>query len=136
MNIYKFRVVCFLAIILMCAGCSKDKGSKTGTIKCGEATYSITIGEVKKNDAGNTYVSITGDMPALLLIRDGEVIPYLGMRIIVDNRTVEMQYFSANEGEYAYSFSTKKDPGKIIIYSNVGASSTLTFDGKTRTVIE
>jgi len=75
-------------------------------------------------------------MPAQMLIANGRVYPYLGMRIIADKKTLEMQSFSVNDGEYGYSFSTKKDPEKIVVYSNVGSGATLTFDGKSKTVIE
>ena len=136
LNNSRFKaVVCFLAIMLVCTGCHDNLGPKTGTILCGDETYSISIGEISKNDAGYTLVSIVGDMPGLMIIRNGSLYPFLGVRIIAGG-TVEYQAFSVKEGEYTYSFSTKKDPERIIVYSLNGGTETLIFDGKTKTIIE
>jgi len=136
LNNSKFKaVMCFLTILLVCMGCHDDLGPTKGTILCGNETYSISIGEISKNDAGYTLVSIVGDMPGQMIIRNGSLYPILGVRIMAGG-IVEYQAFSVSAGEYTYSFSTKKDPERVIVYSLNGGTETLTFDGKSKTVIE
>jgi len=126
--------ICFLAIMLICTGCPEPLGPTSGDIQCGNETYSISIGEVTKNDSGYTLVTIKGDLPGQLYISNGKVYPILGVKIIAGG-TFDYQYFSVKSGEYTFSFSTKKDPERIIVYDNFG-SATLIFDGKSKTIIE
>ena len=136
MHILKLKIaMCFLTIMLICTGCPDPLGPTSGEIQSGNQTFSVSIGEVSKNESGYTLVSIKGDLPGQLIIRNGKVYPLLGVKIIAGG-TFDYQYFSVNSGEYTFSFSTKKDPERIIIYDTGNTSSTLIFDGKSKTIIE
>ena len=136
MSIVKIKTaMCFLTIMSICAGCHDKLGPTTGDIQCGNETYHISIKEVSKNDSGYTLVSIKGDLPGQMIIRNGKVYPILGVKIIAGG-TFDYQAFSVEYGEYTFSYSTKKDPERIIVYDTGGSGSTLIFDGKTKTIIE
>ena len=136
MSIVKIKTaICFLTIMLICTGCPEPLGPTSGDIKCGSETYSISIGEVTKNDSGYTLVTIKGDLPGQMIIRNGKVYPILGVKIIAGG-TFDYEYFSVKSGEYTFSFSTKKDPERIIVYDTGNSSAILIFDGKTKTIIE
>jgi len=128
-------VMCFLTIMLIFAGCHDKLGPTSGVIQCGNEHFSISIGEVTKNESGYALVSIKGDLPGQLIIRNGKVYPILGVKIIAGG-TIDYQAFSVKSGEYTFSFSTKKDPERIIVYDTGNSSATLIFDGKTKTIIE
>ena len=132
-----FAIIATVMFCVTMSGCKKDDaGEKSGTIKYGNNVFTVSIGEISKNDAGNLLIELKGNLKGELAIVQGKVIPYIGMRVIVDNMTLEYDAMKVNEGLYLFSFKTSKNPGKIIVYSNDGSKATLTFDGKKKTVIK
>lgn len=123
--------ICFMTCVLLFAGCDKDDdGKKVGTID----DYAVSIGEIGQNDKGYITVELLGNLPGSIIIKNGNAYPHLGMRIVVDKKTIEMQTFSVESGKYTYGFSTQKNPEKIIVYSINDTNQTLTFNGKRKTV--
>ena len=124
------------AVLLSLSGCHKENfGEKSGTITYGENVFTVSIGEISKDDQGNLTVELTGNLIGGFIIIQGNMKPYLGMRIIVDGKTLEYDSANISAGCYTYYFKTGKNPSRIIVYSNDGSNSTLSFDGKKKTVI-
>ena len=130
-----FAIVATVFGITM-SGCKKNDGEKSGVIKYGNNVYTVSIGEIGKNNEGNIWIELEGNLKGELYIVQGKVIPDIGMRVIVDSKTIEFEYMDIKPGLYVFSFKTGKNPEKIIAYSNDGSNSTLTFDGKRKTVIK
>jgi len=131
-----FAIAGALLLCIVLPGCNKDDGETSGKIACQGDVYTVSIGEISKNDAGKIWVELVGDMPGVLNIVQGRVVPILGMKVFVDGRAIDFENFGIKSGLYSYGFNTGKNPEKIIVYSNDGSNQTLTFHGKRKTVIK
>ena len=132
--------IALVAAVMVClslSGCKKeDLGATSGTIGYGNDVFTVSIGETGTDDQDNIWVELTGNLPGGFIISMGKLIPYLGMRIIVDGKTLEYDSMTISSRSYYYFFKTKKNPSRIIVYSNDGSNATLNFDGKRKTVIK
>ena len=129
-------VIVTAMMCLTLSGCDKeDLGEKFGTIKYQNDVYSVSIGEISKNSKGNVTVELVGDMKGTVIISQGKMVPVIGMRIVVGSKNLEYEGANISAGLYEYEFNTTKNPDKIIVYSNDGSGSTLTFHGKKKRVI-
>jgi len=131
--------IAIITTVVLCiclSGCKKeDLGETSGTISYGNNIYTVYIGEIWKGEDNTVLIELMGNMPGEVTIKNGKMQTYLGMRIIVDGKTIENEYALIKAGKYDYIFDTTKNPSKIIVYSNDGSNATLTFDGKRKTVI-
>ena len=131
-----FTIIATVALC-MTSACNKEETGKTsGTIKYNNKIYTVSIGEIGKNDLGNIWIELKSELPIQLSIKNGNVVPEIAMRIVVDNKTYEFDYLKLGEEIHEFSFIISKNPNKIIVYSNDGSNSTLTFDGKSKKVIK
>jgi hypothetical protein len=104
------------------------------TVKFEQKTLTLYVGEIAKDDDGNTTVELVG-MGDIVLIRNGKITLPAIMEIVVGGKTVG--YESCMTGNKSkFIFATKAAPEKIIVYGNDGKDTTgVTFDGKTKKVI-
>ena len=132
-----FATVVTLMLCLVLSGCHKENlGETSGEITYNSSVYTVSIGEIGKDDSGNLRIELTGNLAGEVSFVQGKIVPYIGMRIVVDGKTMDYDSGSIQAGLYVYYFKTSKNPEKIIVYSNDGRNSTLTFHGKRKTVIK
>ncbi len=120
------------AAILTIVACGNDKGVKLSSFG---KTYTINIGEIGKTEDGLTFVKIYGKGINNKLLLDNETIPIM-VKIEVENRTLRSQLYTSTNKDCKYIFETDKMPDRIIVCSNDGSSGEVTFDAKTKAVIE
>jgi len=133
-----FATVATVMLCMTVTGCKKEEEGKTsGAINYKGDVYTVSIGEIETAEAGYISIELLGNMKGYVEIVKGGMIPDLGMRILVDGRTLEYESGSISpNGRYVYYFKTTKKPEKIIVYSNDDGKATLTFDGKSKKLIK
>ena len=132
-----FTSVLMLMLCLVISGCPDDHGETSGDIQYNSVVYTVNIGKIGNDNSGNICIELEGsNLPGQTRVVQGKIVPYIGMRIVVDGRTIEYDFVFVQTGLYEYYFNTAKNPEKIIVYSNDGSNSTLTFHGKRKTVIK
>ena len=129
-----FATVVAVMICITLSGCKKDNlGATSGTITYEDEVYTVSIGAIDSSNE-NTTVELVGNLKSEIIIHQGKYVFRIGMRIIADGRTYEYESIYIGEGCHVFKFNTNKKPSTIIVYSNDGKNSTLTFDGKTKTL--
>ena len=122
--------------MLLCAGCNKDDDERAvGSLTYEGKTISVTIGNVGKDNNGNTSIELHGLSENIMIIKNGKLSPLVSMDIVVDNTTLKASSWAIRPEYNVYTFSTDKNPEKIIVYV-VDGNSSVTFDGKGKKVIE
>ena len=127
--------LCMLALFV-CTSCNKDD-ELTGdaTLMYGGRTISVSIGKIGKDDKGNTSIQLYGVGDNTLVVNNGKLTPAISMDIVVDKKTLKADSWNISGGYNEYTFLTKKNPEKIIVYV-VNGNSSVTFDGKGKKVIQ
>jgi hypothetical protein len=107
----------------------------TGTVKFEDEAFIVYIGEITKDEKGNTTVQLVGDkIRNRALLRNGKMVLPVWMDIVVAGKTISAD--NCNVGSvYTYYFETTQNPKEIIVYGNDNKRSSQTFDGKTRKII-
>ena len=131
-----FATVVTVMICITLSGCKKDSlGETSGTITYEDEVYTVSIGAIESYNE-NTTVELVGNLKSEIVVHQGRFEFRIGMRIIADGKTFEYTSILIGEGSHTFNFSTNKHPSKIIVYSNDAKNSTLTFDGKSKTLIK
>ena len=126
----------WVSIMLLCAGCNKDDdGQAVGTLTYNGKTISVTIGNIGKDKNGNISIELHGLTDNIMVINNGKMSPHVSMDIVVDNTTLKASSWEIQPSCNVYTFSTKTNPEKIIVYV-VNGNSSVTFDGKGKRVID
>ena len=131
-------MACIFMLCITCmTGCDKDdSGSKTGTLKYGSNTYTVSIGHIGKNDEVKTTVELLGNMDNAIKLINGQFKIVLGMKIVVDGKTLSYEGGEVSSEYLMFHFETTKNPDKILVYSEESGSPTLTFNGKNKSLIQ
>ena len=109
--------------------------SGTVEIKFENTTYQARIGKIGKDENGNTTVELLGRNLENIPVRNGKTVLPVEMNIIVNGKTISHNGCDAGK-TYLFHFETKEKPEKIIIFGNDGTnSSTVVFDGATKSLI-
>ena len=129
---------------------------QTGTIQYEGKKVQVSIGEIDKDDKGNTTVQILTNFEVVLQGLDSNTamaafLKVIKVKIVARNETFEASSFSIKAGGMEmtvnaggkmvtkishgiYHFDAAVLPEKIIIYNEQGSS--LTFNGKTKKIIK
>ena len=130
-----FICLCMLALFV-CAGCGKDDDPpQSGTLTYNDKKISVSIGKISKNDKGNTTIQLYGVEENTIVINNGKLTLAISMDIVVNKNTLKMDSWNISGDYNEYTFLTKKNPEKIIVYV-VDGNSSVTFDGKGKKVIQ
>ena len=127
--------MCMLALFAF-TSCDKDDNlTSIGILTYEGKSYSVNIGNIEKDRDGYTTIELLGDLEDYAVIREGKMSPLFCMEIVVDKKTLQMEYCYVSKEVYEYTFLTKQNPETITVYT-VDKKSTVTFDGKKKTVIK
>ena len=128
---------------------------QTGTIQYEGKKVQINIGEIGKDDKGNTTVEILSDFEVAVQVPETDMIvgaltKVIRVKILARNKTFEASTLSIKKGgieltisatgmlakvnTIVYVFDTAVFPEKIMVYNE--QDSSLAFDGKTKKIIK
>ena len=125
--------MCMLTLLAF-TNCDKDDNlTSIGMLTYEGKSYAVTIGNIEKDTDGYTTIELRGDLEDYTVIKQGKISPLFCMEIVVDKKTLQMEYCYISKEVYEYTFLTKKNPETITVYT-VDGKSTVTFDGKKKTV--
>ena len=132
------QVITIMLFCISLSGCKKvESGEKKGIIGYKDEVYEVSIGDIFICDQGELVVELMGNMYRLLLgTQLKEPMVNIVMKVVVDGSILDYSSVVMMKELYAFSFKTKKFPEKIIVFSNDGSDATLTFDGKTKSIIK
>jgi predicted RNA-binding protein with TRAM domain len=155
-NINVLLALALAFVCLLVQSAYAATAGQTGTIQYEGKKVQISIGEIGKNDKGQTTVEICTNFE--VIIPDFSVdfafkaiTKVIQAKIVAKNKTFEASTLSTGEGKFRmsvvgngkwlakfehiiYAFDTTVSPEKIMVYNEQGAS--LAFSGKTRKIIK
>jgi hypothetical protein len=147
-----------LVLLFVCpmAPSSAAAPDQTGTIQFAGKPIQVSIGEIGKDDKGNTTVQLFTDFEASVRGFNADavlraVLQEIRVKIVAQNKTFETSGFSIGGGNVnmtaaangmvtakieqpTYHFDTAASPEKIMVYNE--QDSGLTFSGETKEIIK
>ncbi len=155
-----FTVSLIIALVFVCLMAQTAYAADVngaGTLKYKGEAFQVRVGEIGKDDKGDTTIEILANFktvtqdpdPTLALGAAMDMLNEISkVKIVAHNKTIESSTFTTKPGDIKitpsgngmmitieriiYQFATTAQPEKIIVYNGQGSSGT--FDGKTKKI--